>query len=66
MSLLAVRRAWVDIASDERGSAALEYSIITVVVGGILIACVNTLGTSLTTSYGTIGSKLLQLASSVN
>ena len=64
MSLLAIRRKLIGIAGDLRGVAALEYSIITVVVGAILIACVNSLGTSLGSSYATIGSRLMQLAAS--
>ncbi len=66
MSLSALRCKLMDLARDLSGIASLEYSLITVVVGGVIIACINSLGTSLSSSYGTIGSKLMELAGSVN
>jgi Flp pilus assembly pilin Flp len=51
------------LAVDRRGITALEYTLITVMIGAVLIGCMNTLGQSLNNSYATIGSRLLELAS---
>jgi len=65
MTLLMLRRVMMDIAADERGFTALEYSLITVIIGTSIMACVQTLGASLTSSYTTIGGVLQTLAAAV-
>ena len=62
MYLSAIRCVMMDFASDRRGITALEYTLITVMVGGVLIASINSLGAALTNSYATLGAKLMSLA----
>jgi Flp pilus assembly pilin Flp len=61
-----LRRVMTEIAVDQRGIAALEYTLILVIVGTFIIGCVQTLGTSLTNSYAAIGSALQNLALAAN
>lgn|GEM_PF-3670516 len=60
----AVRRLLLAVAQDVRGFTALEYTLITVVFGVVILAGVDLIGNSLTTSFDTINSILAQHAAS--
>ncbi len=53
------------MSGDRRAVTALEYGLIAAVIGGVVIAAANTFGTSLSTAYGTIGSKLEAKATAI-
>jgi pilus assembly protein Flp/PilA len=44
--------------TDERGATAIEYGLIAVGISVAIIAVVNTLGTSLNTTFSSISSQL--------
>jgi pilus assembly protein Flp/PilA len=43
---------------DESGATAIEYGLIAAGIAVAIITAVNTLGTSLNTTFGTVNSKL--------
>lgn len=47
---------------DERGIAALEYTLITLIVGAVVLSGVHYIGNTLEDSYATIGNVLTTLA----
>jgi Flp pilus assembly pilin Flp len=47
---------------DERGIAALEYTLITVIIGAVVLSGVHYIGNTLEDSYGAIGNVLMSLA----
>jgi pilus assembly protein Flp/PilA len=51
--------------NDRRGVTALEYGLIAAVIGGVVITAATTFGTSLSTAFGQIGSKLTTETSSM-
>ena len=51
---LSFRELW----QDRRAIAALEYTLIVVVIGTVAITGANILGNALTTSYNSIGAAL--------
>ena len=53
------------IAGDRRGVTALEYGLIAAVIGGVVISAATQFGTSLTSSYSTIGGKLTAKAAAL-
>ena len=44
--------------NDERGATAIEYGLIAAGISDAIIAVVNTLGTSLNTTFSSISSQL--------
>lgn len=44
--------------SNESGATAIEYGLIAAGIAVAIIAAVNTLGTSLNTTFGTVNTKL--------
>ena len=56
-----MKRPWFimrKLLDDRRAFAALEYTLISVVIGGVALTCVNTLGNSLKSAYNAIGTSL--------
>ena len=54
-------RRWSDLRKllrDRRAFAALEYTLICVVIGGVVLACIGGLGTVMKTDYALIGNLL--------
>ena len=51
---LSFREFW----RDRRAIAALEYTLITVVIGTVVLSCIGTLGNALSSSYNSIGAAL--------
>ena len=47
---------------DNRGFTALEYTLITVVIGTVVLSGVGVIGNALSTSYGNIGNVLASYA----
>jgi Flp pilus assembly pilin Flp len=43
---------------DVRGVTALEYTLITVVIGTVVVAGVSTLGTAMSSAFGSISTAL--------
>ena len=62
--MVLVRRWIIGVAQDVRGFTALEYTLITVVLGVVIMAGVDLIGNSLTFSFDTINTILAQHASS--
>ena len=56
-------RAYQRFWRDARGFTALEYTLITVIIGTVVLAGVDIIGNSLTGSFGSISSALAQHAS---
>jgi Flp pilus assembly pilin Flp len=46
------------LAADRRAFTALEYTLITVIIGTVVLAGVDIIGNALNTSYGHIGNAL--------
>ena len=53
-----MRRLLNCMVRDERGFTALEYTLITVIIGTVVIAGVDLIGNVLSGSYGNIGNVL--------
>ena len=51
------------LARDRRGVSVLEYTLITVIIGTVILSGVNVIGTALTTAFSAIGTTLSQNAS---
>lgn len=51
------------LTGDRRGVTALEYGLIAAVMGALIVTAVTTLGGSLVTAFGDIGSELTKTAS---
>ena len=54
LSKLRLRR----FAKDEDGATAIEYGLIAALIAVVIIAAVTTVGTQLSTTFGTVGTKL--------
>jgi pilus assembly protein Flp/PilA len=54
-SLIATVRKF---ALDEEGVTAIEYGLIAAIIAGVVVLALNGLGTTLTTMFGTIGTKI--------
>ncbi len=50
---------------DTRGFTALEYTLITVIIGTVVLSGVGIIGNALSGAYGEIGNTLTQLANGV-
>jgi pilus assembly protein Flp/PilA len=46
------------VAKDESGATAIEYGLIASLIAVAIIAAVTTLGTKLTTTFGSVSAKL--------
>ena len=44
--------------NDRRGVTALEYGLIAAVIGGVVITAATSFGTSLSSAFSSIGTKL--------
>lgn len=51
-----------NLLRDDKGFTALEYTLITVIIGTVVIAGVDLIGNVLSGSYGNIGNVLAQHA----
>ena len=60
--MVLVRRLIVGVAQDVRGFTALEYTLITVVLGVVILAGVDLIGNSLSFSFDNINTLLAQHA----
>lgn len=47
-----------EFALDEEGVTAIEYGLIAAVIAGVVLTAFNTLGTTLSNAFGTIGTKI--------
>ena len=45
-------------ALDEEGVTAIEYGLIAAVIAGVVLVAFNTLGTTLSTAFDSIGTKI--------
>jgi pilus assembly protein Flp/PilA len=45
-------------ALDEEGVTAIEYGLIAAIIAGVVVLALNGLGATLTTMFGTIGTKI--------
>jgi pilus assembly protein Flp/PilA len=43
---------------DEQGVTAIEYGLIAAVIAGVVLTAFTTLGTTLSTAFGSIGTKI--------
>ena len=50
---------------ETRGFTALEYTLITVIIGTVVLSGVGMIGNALSGAYGEIGNTLTQLANGV-
>jgi pilus assembly protein Flp/PilA len=55
-------RFWT-LKGDRRGVTALEYGLIAAVMGALIVIAFTSLGNSMSTAFGTIGSVLTSKAS---
>jgi pilus assembly protein Flp/PilA len=55
--------AFAKLTADRKGVTALEYGLIAAVMGALIVAAVTTLGGSLGTAFGSIGTLLTTKAS---
>jgi pilus assembly protein Flp/PilA len=53
------------LKGDRRGVTALEYGLIAAVMGALIVTAFTSLGNSMSTAFGTIGSVLTSKASSM-
>ena len=53
------------LRGDDRGFTALEYTLITVIIGTVVMGGVNIIGGSLTTSYASISTALTTKAAGI-
>ncbi len=51
-------RVWVSFLQDESGATAIEYGLIAAGIALAIIAAVNGVGTSLTTTFGGVSTAL--------
>jgi pilus assembly protein Flp/PilA len=51
------------MTGDRKGVTALEYGLIAAVMGALIVTAVSTLGGSLVTAFGDIGTELTSQAS---
>ncbi len=54
LSKLGLRR----FAKDEDGATAIEYGLIAALIAVVIIAAVTTVGTQLSSTFSTVGTKL--------
>ena len=60
---MTIMRRWLyGMARDERGFTALEYTLITVIIGTVVLSGVDIIGGALTGSYTNISGVLAQHA----
>jgi len=60
------RLSFLGLWRDRRAIAALEYTLITVVIGAVVLSCIGTLGNALSNSYSSIGAALQTEASNAS
>ena len=63
-----MKRPWFimrKLLDDRRAFAALEYTLISVVIGGVVLSCVGTLGNSMKGAYNTMAAGLSTQVNSI-
>jgi Flp pilus assembly pilin Flp len=63
--MFTIARTWLQIKRDTRAVTALEYGLIAAVMGGLIVIAFTSLGDSMSTAFGTIGSVLTSKASAM-
>jgi pilus assembly protein Flp/PilA len=58
-------KAWLQMKQDTRGVTALEYGLIAAVMGALIVTAFTSLGGSMGTAFGTIGTVLTSKASAM-
>jgi pilus assembly protein Flp/PilA len=58
-------KAWLQMKRDTRGVTALEYGLIAAVMGALIVTAFTSIGGSMGTAFGTIGSVLTNKASAM-
>ena len=53
-----MRSLFVKLMKNESGATAIEYGLIAAGIAVVIIGAVNTLGSSLNTTFGTVNSSL--------
>ena len=53
-----MRKLVVRFVADEAGATAIEYALIAVGISIVIVAAVNSIGTSLSSTFGSISSQL--------
>jgi pilus assembly protein Flp/PilA len=60
-----IATSWLQMKRDTRGVTALEYGLIAAVMGALIVLAFTSLGNSMSTAFGTIGSVLTSKASAM-
>ena len=63
--MFSLAKAWLQMKQDTRGVTALEYGLIAAVMGALIVTAFTSLGGSMGTAFGTIGTVLTSKASAM-